>query len=695
MNAPTKARAPTSPAAAEPGTPLGSTWRKHVRLRVQWPAILAFALCSGFTVGLAAFAREGARERLQAEFDRQGHGIEADLRARLELPVEALQSVAAFFDASEDVSREEFGRFVRTALRRHSSVRALEWIPIVPSSERAAYVERARADGMPDFEFKEEGPGLELVRAATRPEHLPIYYMEPPDRTALGFDVAASGFRRAPADRAREKGAAVASERIRLVEDPPDVYSIAVFYPVRSRQALPGTRDVRGYAAEVFRVKPLVGPAFENAIAQGDAVTLLDTGGPPELRTLFVSPMPARDRASEHAATRFTTAFPFAGRTWSLTLTAGPARELGMSAWPLGILASGFVISALFSLTLSATMTIARLRREMRVAHRLGQYTLVEKIGAGGMGTVYRARHSMLRRATAIKLLLPGQHADEDVARFEREVQLTSQLVHPNTIAVYDYGRTRDGIFYYAMEFVDGLTLEDLVQRDGPMPPARVIRILLQVAGALAEAHARGIVHRDIKPANLMVMERGGIPDFVKVLDFGLVKETSSESSLGITRGTLLLGTPLYMSPEAILSGEVDGRSDLYALGAVAYFLLTGTNVFSGDGVVEVCAQHLSTPPTPASKRTERLIPASLDALILRCLEKLPANRPPTAEALADELRAIETEIGAFSNEAARRWWEERGRKLLAELHASRRAPVRADDGGHVTMAVAPRVPSR
>jgi serine/threonine-protein kinase len=661
---------------------------------VQWPAVLAFVLGSAITVGLASFVHVRDRERQQVEFERRGHVLLADLRTRLELPVEALQSVAAFYDASHEVSREEFGRFVKDALRRHPSIRALEWIPIVPGTERATYVARARADGIPDFEFKEEGPGLELVIAGRRAEYLPIYYMEPPDRTALGFDVAASAFRRAPADRAREKGGSVASERIRLVEDPPDVYSIAVFHPVRSTETLGDTQGVRGYVAEVFRLKPLVGPIFEAAIAQGDSVALIDTGAPPELRTLFVSPTVPGGESRGRRSTPYTATFPFAERTWSLTLTAGPARERAMSAWPLGILGSGLVTSTLFSLTLSATMLIFRLQRDMHAARRLGQYTLVEKIGAGGMGVVYRAQHWMLRRATAVKLLLPGEHAREDIERFEREVQLTSQLAHPNTIAVYDYGRTRDGIFYYAMEFIEGLALDDLVRKDGPMPAARVVRIMLQVCGALDEAHARGIVHRDIKPANLMLMERGGIPDFVKVLDFGLVKENSSDVSLGLSRGTLLLGTPLYMSPEAILSGVVDGRSDLYALGAVAYYLLTGTTVFQGESVVEVCAQHLSSAPMPPSQRTDRFVPPSLDALLLRCLEKQPENRPATAGALAKELRAIEAEIGAFTDDEAHLWWAERGRKLMAELRSSRRAPVRGEDGGHVTLAVAPRVPS-
>ena len=669
--------------------PLGKTWGPRLRLSVQWPALVAFLLGSALTVGLAGFEHVRNRERTRAEFERRGHLIVAELRARLELPVEALQSVSAFFDASEEVSREEFGLFVRSALGRYPGVRALEWIPIVPGAERAAYIARARADGILDFDFKEEGPGFGLVVAGTRSEYLPIYYMEPPDRTALGFDVGSSAFRRAPADRARAKNGAVASERIRLVEDPPDVYSIAVFYPVRSK-AGPSAPSTRGFAAEVFRIKPLLGPVFDKVVAQGDSVVLLDTGAPRELRSLFES---STARAAEASGRfRHTATFPFGERTWSVSFIAGTAQQSRLNAWPAGILASGLVMSALFALTISATLMLFRLRQEMNAAMKLGQYTLVEKIGEGGAGVVYRARHAMLRRTTAVKLLLPSKRGAEEVLRFEREVQLTSELSHPNTIAVYDYGRTPEGVFYYAMEFIEGLALDDLVRNDGPMPAARVVRILLQVSGALEEAHARGIVHRDIKPANLMLLERGGIPDFVKVLDFGLVKEMSSDS-LGVSRGTPLLGTPLYMSPEAILSGVVDGRADLYALGAVAYYLLTGTTVFEGTTVVDVCSQHVSKQPEPPSTRTERPIPAALEALVLRCLEKLPERRPPTAAVLAKELRAVEVEIGAFSEEEAHRWWEERGRALMLELSA-RRTPVRGERGSRVTMAVAPRSPS-
>jgi serine/threonine-protein kinase len=632
--------------------------------------------------------RDAGRRR--AEFERQAEGIATEVRARLDPPLEVLRSIASLFDASDEVSRAEFKTFVGRALEHHPGIRALEWIPIVPASEREAYETRARSEGFPNFEFKEEGPGLSLVTAEKRPDYLPIYYMEPPDPTALGFDVGANPFRRAPADRARDKGTTVASERIRLVEDPPTVYSIAVFYPVRGSGTSDRGSRVRGFAAEVFRIESLIGPVLAPTIRQGGGVVLLDRAAPPATRLLFESSPGLHLALESTTGARHTTTFALADRPWSLTFVATPAQQAGIEAWPWPLLASGFVISALLSLTLSASRRIYRLTHEVRAARRLGQYTLVEKIGEGGMGVVYRAQHSMLRRATAIKLLPPGKRGADEIARFEREVQLTSQLSHPNTIAVYDFGRTPDGVFYYVMEFLDGIALDDLVASEGPLPPGRVVRILSQVCGALEEAHSRGIVHRDIKPANLMLMDRGGIPDFVKVLDFGLVKENTTEDELGKSRGTPLLGTPLYISPEAIVSGVVDGRADLYALGCVAYFLVTGKTVFEGASIIEVCAQHLSATPIPPSERAGASLPPSLEALVLRCLEKKPENRPASAATLLAELRAIEAASGGFDEQAARRWWQERGHALVRELGAKRSARPPAEEGYRMTVAIDP-----
>jgi serine/threonine-protein kinase len=324
--------------------------------------------------------------------------------------------------------------------------------------------------------------------------------------------------------------------------------------------------------------------------------------------------------------------------------------------------------------------TILRLRRRMQAALKLGPFTLVEKLGEGGMGVVYKATHALLKRPTAVKLVRLDAENASALQRFEREVQLTSSLAHPNTIAVYDYERTRDGVFYYAMEYIDGITLEQLVERSGPLPGARVARILEQVAGALAEAHGIGLIHRDIKPANIMISRRGGLPDFVKVLDFGLVRSIAGHdgfaSSAALTQATALVGTPLYVAPEAIArAGELDGRSDLYSLGAVAYFLLTGEPLFRAGTVVEICGHHLHTPPEPPSARAPSPVPPALEALVLRCLEKAPERRFASAEQLRAALRGL-GDIGSWTDAEAARWWASEGDALVLAVRADTAARV-------------------
>jgi eukaryotic-like serine/threonine-protein kinase len=341
----------------------------------------------------------------------------------------------------------------------------------------------------------------------------------------------------------------------------------------------------------------------------------------------------------------------------------------------------------------AASRVIHGRREQARDAQRpgqLGQYTLTEKLGEGGMGAVYLARHAMLRRPTAIKLLPPDRSGAESLARFEREVQLTARLTHPNTIRIFDYGRTPDRIFYYAMEYLDGASLADVIAESGPMPPGRVIHILDQTAGALAEAHRVGLIHRDIKPANIFLTEQGGVPDVAKVLDFGLVKQMGAidghESTLpGISLADSITGTPLYMAPESITTpAKVDGRTDLYALGAVGYFLLTGQHVFAGRTLLEVCGHHLLTEPTPPSVRRGVRLPADLEGLILSCLAKDPAGRPADARALQTALRACR-DAGAWSEEDASAWFEAhaqslraRQRRVSRQAHAPRGAAVSA-----------------
>ena len=276
--------------------------------------------------------------------------------------------------------------------------------------------------------------------------------------------------------------------------------------------------------------------------------------------------------------------------------------DLAQALGPLRILRLGFgFIFVLLVLAAVAVFLLMRLARRLQdsarkaalEARQLGQYALDEEIGSGGFGTVFRGHHALMRRPVAVKLLDPLRANEHSIARFEREVQLTCTLTHPNTIALYDYGRTPDGLFYYAMEYLEGVALDKLVQDFGRQPEGRVIHILRQVCGSLAEAHAQGLVHRDIKPANIYLTQRGGIPDFVKVLDFGLVKARNLEGQMELTGTTATLGTPLYMSPEAVEHPDrVDASADIYSLGCVGYYLLTGETVFAGLSAGEILMQQ-------------------------------------------------------------------------------------------------------
>ena len=344
----------------------------------------------------------------------------------------------------------------------------------------------------------------------------------------------------------------------------------------------------------------------------------------------------------------------------SVAMAILPIATLAGTRVPLAAFAVTEWSIAAVALAVVASRVIFGLRAAVDQVRRLGQYTLEGKLGEGGMGVVYRASHAMLRRPTAIKMLRPEMAGEDTIRRFEREVQLTSSLSHPSTVAIFDYGRTPQGVFYYAMEYLDGLNLEQLVRADGPQPPARVVHILRQVCGALAEAHDVGLIHRDVKPANIILSERGGVPDVAKVVDFGLVKSLETAGSpvnIEVTSANVLVGTPLYMSPEAI-GGDaaLDGRSDLYALGAVGYFLLTGTPVFPAKSLVEVFAHHLHTRPDPPSVRIGDHIPEDLERLILQCLAKRPEERYDNARALQHALDLC-AERSPWASDLALQWW--------------------------------------
>ena len=323
----------------------------------------------------------------------------------------------------------------------------------------------------------------------------------------------------------------------------------------------------------------------------------------------------------------------------------------------------GFAWALTTLLAAWATRVIYGLRKDARDAKKLGQYFIEEKLGEGGMGTVYRAQHGLLKRPTAIKLLSPELNTPEDLDRFRREVQMTAKLKHPNTVTIYDYGRTDDGTFYYAMELLDGVTLVEIVRTEGPMPESRAIHILAQCAMALHEAHSMGLVHRDIKPNNIMVTQQGGAHDVTKVLDFGLVKNVDSNLDATKTWTEAIIGTPRFMSPEQILDPPaVDARSDLYSLGAVGYFLLSGCFVFEGTNAIEICAQHLSAAPEPPSSRAERVLHRDLERIIMQCLEKKPDERPASCVEIAERLQALP--IGRWSQQQAAEWWDTNGAEI-------------------------------
>jgi hypothetical protein len=319
----------------------------------------------------------------------------------------------------------------------------------------------------------------------------------------------------------------------------------------------------------------------------------------------------------------------------------------------------GALVAAVIA-ALASVFSMMRLRSQLGTHRKLGPYVLEKQIGEGGVATVYLARHDLLKRPTAIKLLKPARATDEMIARFEREVQTASSFSHPNTVEIFDYGRTRDGLFYYAMEYLDGLTVSQVLERSAPplIPVARAIHLLRQVCAGLSEAHGKGLVHRDVKPENIMVCRYGGVHDFVKILDFGLVKSLSQPHSRDLTRSQRILGTPLYMAPERLRDPtDVDARADIYALGAVAYLMLTGKRMFDAAEDFALTSKILNEEPPRVGAAAPQPIPVELDLLVTACLEKSRDLRPQGVAGLVEALDALAAEH-RWTQTEARDWWD-------------------------------------
>jgi len=375
---------------------------------------------------------------------------------------------------------------------------------------------------------------------------------------------------------------------------------------------------------------------------------------------------------------------PKATASMVLTMAMGPlvvlallsAKAAGSSLMTDELAVNQLALGNTLFVLLSAALAIYSahvlhgLRHDLHQARKLGQYQLGDKLGEGGMGEVYLAEHQLLKRPCALKLIKPDVNTNPiALARFEREVQAAAMLSHPNTIEIFDYGHTDDGTFYYVMEYLPGLTVSDLVRQSGPMPPGRVIYVMRQVCGALAEAHRYGLVHRDLKPANILVAILGGKCDFAKVLDFGLVKLTATPDAPQLTADYTVSGTPQYMSPEqATATAGVDGRADIYSLGAILYFMLTGRPPFEGTNPTELMIAHARDPVVPPSHHRPE-IPADLEAVVLRCLAKKPDDRYPDARALAAALAACAS-AGEWNDEKADQWWIDQATTHIQEASA-------------------------
>ena len=632
-------------------------------------------LVVGLGVSVASFLilRNAAVQSAQAELVGRAQRMADALEAKVALPVQTLESLLALQHASgedpvgrpsvlESSRRESFARFAQALMQRHPGLAALELADAIPDAERAAFERFATERLGRPLSIREPpsspAPGG-LVPSPPRDRYYPLVAMEPWSDEVIGLDVAFEAERRAAIARAIERGEPFCGPRIRLVEDAPGVFSVAVYMPEYRGGFVPQEPAARlervtGLAIAIFRLEPLVKRALAGLDTAGLEVHILDRS--PDLAPgdprVWLYPTQAPSTPSNAEQSSAERGFAFAGRQWAVEVkaTLGPAMGAAWVALALGLVGSVFL-----GLALGALVEARRFRAEMREIKRLGQYEVVRLIAEGGMGRVYEARHLLLRRRTALKVISKESATEELLLRFEREAHATSLLTHPNTIIVFDYGRSQDGHFYYAMEYVDGPSFDALVRYDGPLPAERVKHLMVQVCEALAEAHGQGLVHRDIKPQNLMVTRLGGRHDFVKVLDFGLVKDLHARSSQQLTEEGSISGTPGYLPPEVFEDPDHIGpAADVYAVGCVMHLLYTGREVFESPLPREVIARHIGERPRTPSERFG--LDPVFDAILSRCLEKDPRARFSSCVELLRALEALP--LAPFPDVIAQASWQ-------------------------------------
>jgi CHASE1-domain containing sensor protein len=632
----------------------GLRFRESLRSR---QVLACFLLGVIATIVWSFFAAQRAREAARVEFEQHSLALATHVEQSFRAPLEALYAIHALGAALPDVSQRRFELFAGALRERYPSLAALELFDVVPRAERADFERRVSAQLGRPFTIQEPSqtqPGS-MTLAGDRDRHVVLTRLLPYSADLHGLDIMFEATRREQVAAATLAGAPLATGKFRLVEDAEGVYSVAVYDALYADVDVPADRNervrqLRGFAIALYRLEPLMAAALVGTSLERSAVALLDDA--PNLdarqRWLFGS---AKELGQDF---RFRHNIHFAGRAWAV-LTSRSAPSFVAAATPS--LLNGAIGSVLLTLLVALWIALNRSRARFQALEALGPYTLLREIGSGGMGRVFEARHKLLRRRAAIKVIAHDSANEEQLRRFALEAKTTSELCHPNTVVVFDYGRTRRGDFYYAMEYVKGVDLERLVHRYGAQPAARVRSILVQACGALAEAHGLGLVHRDVKPGNLMIGVNGGIFDHVKVLDFGLVRVTRGVDA-GKSGGNLL-GTPRFMAPEAFASSQSGPRADLYALGCVAYYLLACHEPFVAKTDAGIATLHLTQKPASLMGRGKGDVTVAFEKVILRCLAKAPDERYASAQQL---LRALsELELPAWTQADAAAFWAEYG----------------------------------
>ncbi len=611
--------------------------------------ILAVGLIAS---GILFFLVQRQEHRLkQAEHERDAQHLRETVVTKIQLSIEVFRSLPAFFESSDDVTREEFRSFVAAPGKRNDAIRYFVWAPIIEHEERQAFEETLKVEALAGVGISEAGKDNQLIRTGNRRRYVPVYYLEPGGES-LGLDLAIDDRTRAAVDSALENEDMVVTHRFRPWDDPDGQYAVCLFQSVFKNE---GSGRVRlGMVGIVLHIPTILEEVLASSQFEQFDIALLDDSARSGQTVLFQR----RPGVSEtKQIPRLSRTIEVADGKWTLNVWARPesAWESSPAAW--SYLAAGVLLTVFACLGFCAVGAIGDLRKSMVAVQQMGQYQIHHVIGQGGMGIVYYATHAMLKRPTAVKVLRNDQTTRESVLRFEREVQQTSRLTHPNTIEIYDYGRAQNREFYYAMEYLQGITLADLVHREGGVMQARSAEILKRICYSLREAHGIGLVHRDIKPANVMLCARGGEFDVVKVLDFGLVKDIESQDQAEITQKMQVSGTPMYMAPERLIEPDkLDTRSDIYSLGALAYKLLSGEDVFESDHDLDVFPKTLSQRPIRLTERTERPIIPELSALVMQCLEKRPDDRPGAVAEILERLDGMEFHP-PWTDSDAQKWW--------------------------------------